>query len=74
MKASTPDNAYSFEIVPKNHKFAGTVKSHISGAYDTTGKDPDSGHEWIFDSMAEAMAWAASHSTSISVPGELFWE
>ncbi|HLJ16667.1 MAG TPA: hypothetical protein VKV15_19375 [Bryobacteraceae bacterium] len=74
MKATTKDGAFTFEIVPENGKFVGTVKSHISGAYDTTGK-PDPGHQWIFNSLDEAKAWASIHlSTKLQVPGDLVWK
>jgi hypothetical protein len=74
MKAITADGNFTFEIIPRNGKFVGTVKNHTAGAYDTTGKPPDSGHEWHFDSLGNAKTWADVHSRVISAAGDLIWE
>src|SRR5690349_7244902 len=70
MKATTQDGAFTFEIIPRDGKFIGTVWSHISSAYDTTGRT-DPGYEWPFDSLADAKAWACAHlTTQLRVPGD----
>ncbi len=73
MKATTKDGAFTFEIVPKDGKFIGTVKNHNAGSYDTTGKTSP-GYEWSFDSLNDAQAWADTHlSSQLRVPGNLVW-
>jgi hypothetical protein len=74
MKATTEDSGYTFEIVSRDGEFIGTVKSHISGAYDTTGRTDD-GHEWRFNSLQDAKKWAATHlRTQLGLPGDLIWD
>ncbi|MEO7650686.1 MAG: hypothetical protein ABIZ80_09465 [Bryobacteraceae bacterium] len=83
MKATTNDGAWTLEIIPKGDTFIGTVWSCTVGAYEIseqpdTGHQswkPDPGHEWFFDSLAEAKAWALTHlHTQLKLPGDLVWE
>jgi hypothetical protein len=71
MKATT--EAYTFDIVPRDGKFAVTVKSRISGGYDTTGKPTNSGYEWQFDSENNAKAWATEHAVRLNQHDDLIW-
>jgi hypothetical protein len=73
MKATTEDGVFTFEIERSKDKYVGTVQNHNSGAYDTTGKTSP-GHEWRFDSLQDAQAWAKSHLNELGVPGKLHWE
>lgn len=74
MKATTEDGAFTFEIARKDKQYVATVKNHIAGAYDTTGKTTP-GHEWFFDTIEDAKSWADSHLRDwLKVSGELFWE
>jgi hypothetical protein len=74
MKATTADGRFTFEIIPRNGNFVGTVRNHTAAAYDTTGKAPDSGHEWRFDSLDGAKTWATAHASVIGASDDLIWE
>jgi hypothetical protein len=74
MKATTLDGAFTFEIrSTAGEGFVATVRNRNSGAYDTTGK-ADEGHEWHFDSLGNAKAWADLHAVRLGAPGPLTWK
>ena len=75
MNAITEDGRFTFEVYRHGDQWFGKVLSHVSGAYDITGK-PDNKPEWgPFSSEDEAKAWALKHARENLAHGdsELYW-